>query len=158
MKRFAMCDTSHDFDGDLAVGDAAVAALTNHPADFSFVYFGHTDAVGHDHTWMSDEYLAAIGRADVQVGRVVDALSNGATVIVTADHGGHDRTHGTTMDEDMLVPIVIAGPSVTRARSTSRQVSWTWRRPWRRSSESTRPRNGPGARCWRERMTLGEES
>jgi len=113
MKRFAMCDTSHDFDGDLAVGDAAVAALTNHPADFSFVYFGHTDAVGHDHTWMSDEYLAAIGRADVQVGRVVDALSNGATVIVTADHGGHDRTHGTTMDEDMLVPIVIAGPSVT---------------------------------------------
>jgi len=113
MKRFAMFDTSHDFDGDVAVGDAAVHALANHPADFSFVYLGHTDAAGHDYTWMSDEYLAAIGRADVQVGRVVDALSNGATVIVTADHGGHDRTHGTTMNEDMLIPIVIAGPNIT---------------------------------------------
>jgi phosphopentomutase len=30
-------------------------------------------------------------------------------VIVTADHGGHDRMHGTTDDTDMIIPIFFAG-------------------------------------------------
>ena len=113
MRQFTMVDTSHDFHGDVQVADAACAALQSSPADFSFVYLGHTDASGHDHGWMSDEYLAAIGRADTEVGRVVDCLDDDATVIVTADHGGHDRTHGTELDEDMLVPIVIAGSGIS---------------------------------------------
>ena len=28
-------------------------------------------------------------------------------IIVTADHGGHDRTHGTEMNEDMIIPIMV---------------------------------------------------
>jgi bisphosphoglycerate-independent phosphoglycerate mutase (AlkP superfamily) len=28
-------------------------------------------------------------------------------IIVTADHGGHDRTHGTTLDEDMIIPMMV---------------------------------------------------
>lgn len=106
-------DNSHDFDGDIVIGDWAVEALTTAPADFSFVYFGHTDVAGHDHGWMSDEYIAAISRADVQIGRVVDAAGPDAVIIVTADHGGHARSHGTEMDEDMTIPIVIAGPGIT---------------------------------------------
>ena len=30
-------------------------------------------------------------------------------VIVTADHGGHDRAHGTEMPEDMTVPLFLRG-------------------------------------------------
>lgn len=28
-------------------------------------------------------------------------------IIVTADHGGHDRTHGTELDEDMTIPVIV---------------------------------------------------
>lgn len=31
------------------------------------------------------------------------------TVIVTADHGGHDRIHGTDLLEDMTIPLIIMG-------------------------------------------------
>ena len=28
-------------------------------------------------------------------------------IIVTADHGGHDRTHGTELPEDMIIPMMV---------------------------------------------------
>ena len=31
------------------------------------------------------------------------------TFILLADHGGHDRTHGTDMPEDMTIPLFISG-------------------------------------------------
>ena len=36
-------------------------------------------------------------------------FSDEYTIIVIADHGGHDRTHGTTMDEDMTIPMFFIG-------------------------------------------------
>ena len=36
-------------------------------------------------------------------------LSEDYTVIITADHGGHDRTHGTDLPEDMTIPLFIMG-------------------------------------------------
>jgi arylsulfatase A-like enzyme len=31
------------------------------------------------------------------------------TIVVTADHGGHDRAHGTDMPEDMTIPMFFIG-------------------------------------------------
>ena len=36
-------------------------------------------------------------------------ILNDTLFIVTADHGGHDRTHGTDMPEDMTIPLFIRG-------------------------------------------------
>ena len=67
---------------------------------------------------MSDEYLAAIGRADGGHWHGVEAVNQEETVaIVTSDHGGHESTHGTEMDEDMTIPWVIAGPPVSPGRN-----------------------------------------
>lgn len=38
--------------------------------------------------------------------RVVNSLPDDFTVIVTADHGGHDRTHGTDSPENMTIPFI----------------------------------------------------
>jgi len=105
--------------GDTRVADAAIAALDLLELDFIFVYFGWTDECAHIHGWMSEPYLEAIGHADVCLKRVVDAVTNhvsdgNLTVLVTSDHGGHDRTHGTDRDEDMLVPWILNGPGVKR--------------------------------------------
>jgi predicted AlkP superfamily pyrophosphatase or phosphodiesterase len=102
---------------DKAAGDSAVAAmaaawLATNDWNFAFVYFDGTDSIGHRHGWMSREYLAAIEHADRCIGEVLPALDDDSTVIVTADHGGHDKTHGTPSDEDMTIPFAIAGPGV----------------------------------------------
>jgi arylsulfatase A-like enzyme len=33
--------------------------------------------------------------------------------MVTADHGGHDRSHGTMMPEDMTIPLFLKGSRFT---------------------------------------------
>ncbi|MBQ6867916.1 MAG: alkaline phosphatase, partial [Clostridia bacterium] len=38
------------------------------------------------------------------------------TIVVTADHGGHDRSHGTTMDEDMTIPMFYIGPRFEKGK------------------------------------------
>ena len=31
-------------------------------------------------------------------------------MIVTSDHGGHERTHGEDIPEDMTIPVLFCGP------------------------------------------------
>ena len=37
-------------------------------------------------------------------------------IIVTADHGGHDRMHGTEMEEDMTIPMFYRGPAFEKGK------------------------------------------
>ena len=62
-------------------------------------------------------FLRAVRTADEGVARIV-AAADGAfgkgqyTLIVTADHGGHGRTHGTERSEDMTIPWIAWGKGV----------------------------------------------
>lgn len=91
------------------VTDSAIAYLTSTPTDFAFIYFGYTDMAGHQHGWMSDEYMTAVNASWDSIERILAALDDDYTVIITADHGGHDRTHGTDLPEDMVIPVIICG-------------------------------------------------
>jgi len=100
----------HQADGELT--QAAIQWLTSHDFDFAFIYLGKTDVVGHDEGWMSAPYLAAIEEADRCIGRVMAALPEETHTIVMADHGGHQRMHGTQLEEDMRIPILASGPGI----------------------------------------------
>ena len=76
------------------ITDCTLQHLREERCDFVFSYLGWPDSAGHDNGWMSEEY----------------------TVIVTADHGGHDRTHGTEMPEDMTVPVFLCGPDFAEGK------------------------------------------
>lgn len=93
------------------VTDAAIESLRENTMDFTFVYLGFTDAAGHNHGWMSKEYMAAIDNSWNNIERLIEALPEGEdyAVIITADHGGHDRCHGTEMPEDMTIPLILMG-------------------------------------------------
>ena len=101
-------------EGDLELADQATASLNaDDGSGFAFVYLGHTDIAGHNHGWMSDPYLRAVENADRAIGLVLAALDAGRTaIIVTSDHGGHGRTHGTDADDDMLIPWGLQAPQV----------------------------------------------
>lgn len=90
---------------DDTLTDMAMERIAKSKPDFVFLYMVETDEKGgHDHGWMSPEYLSCISRAIDNVKRVYEAFGDEYTIVVTADHGGHDRCHGTHAPEDMTIP------------------------------------------------------
>ena len=96
-------------DANNRITDAAIDYLTHYDVDFTFLYLGFTDMAGHQSGWMSPEYMHAIDNSFDNITRLIDALPDDYQVIITADHGGHDRTHGTDLDEDMIIPMIAYG-------------------------------------------------
>lgn len=94
--------------------DMAMERISRSKPDFVFLYMVETDEKGgHDNGWMTPAYLGYVSAALDNVKRVVEAYGEEYTVILTADHGGHDRAHGTQLPEDMTVPMVFMGPDFT---------------------------------------------
>lgn len=91
------------------VTDAAIEYLSSNDTDFAFLYLGCTDEVGHQYGWMGKEYRKAMEDSWKDIDRIINALKDDYTFVITADHGGHDRTHGTDMPEDMTIPLIVMG-------------------------------------------------
>jgi predicted AlkP superfamily pyrophosphatase or phosphodiesterase len=100
--------------------------LSEFPADFGvlFIHFGITDGMGHSYGWLSPQQLSVLFRADESLGRLVAelearSLRNETLIIVTADHGGHASTHGSSSPEDMTIPWIAAGAGIQPGALTS---------------------------------------
>ena len=95
---------------DTCLTDSALARIARSKPDFVFLYMVETDEKGgHDNGWMTDAYLERISTAVSNIKRVLETCGDEYTVIVTADHGGHDRHHGTDLPEDMTIPMFYFG-------------------------------------------------
>ena len=109
LKHSVFIEHSSDKHTDVQLTDAALKYIGEKHPDFVFLYLVQTDEAGHDTGWMSENYMAYLSTAIDCVKRVIDAAGEEYTVLITADHGGHDRTHGTTMPEDMVIPMMFCG-------------------------------------------------
>jgi predicted AlkP superfamily pyrophosphatase or phosphodiesterase len=114
-------------DSDRAISRLAADYLVREQPDFTFIYLGLTDEVGHRYGWLSKEYLQAIAGADEATAHVLRTLESAGllastAVLLTADHGGHERAHGTEMPEDMTLPWVLAGTGVKQGYSITTPV------------------------------------
>lgn len=89
--------------------DAVIEHIRKYDPDFTFYYFAYPDEMGHAHGWMTPEYHNAIRFCWKEAQRIMDTLPEDYVVITIADHGGHNRTHGTAMPEDMNIPVIITG-------------------------------------------------
>jgi predicted AlkP superfamily pyrophosphatase or phosphodiesterase len=99
--------------------------LADFPMDFGvlFIHFATTDDMGHVYGWLSPEQLSVVYRADEALGQLLDALDakglrDETLLIITADHGGHDKTHGSSMPEDMTIPWIASGPGIQAGELT----------------------------------------
>ena len=91
---------------DTVLTDEAIKNIEENHPDFAFLYMVETDEKGgHDNGWMSDEYLRRIRIAIDNVKRVFDKFGEEYSIIIMSDHGGHDRSHGSTKPEDMTIPL-----------------------------------------------------
>jgi predicted AlkP superfamily pyrophosphatase or phosphodiesterase len=111
--------------------------LTYARPNLLFVHIGEPDYAGHTIGWMSGVYGWAVRRADAAVTEIMKSADRafGAgnyTVIVTADHGGHGRDHGTDDERDMTIPWIVWGRGVgqsepnapIRTMDTAATVLW----------------------------------
>ena len=105
---------------DAMLTDRALDYIALAKPDFVFLYMVETDEKGgHDNGWMSDAYLDYINCAVSNVKRVIEETKGEYTVIVTADHGGHDRSHGSSIDEDMTIPMFFYGSQFVSGKEFS---------------------------------------
>lgn len=105
-------DRKFMFDIDEHVSTEAARYIAEHSPDLSWVYLEFTDDMGHLHG-DSYEYFDAIRKADVQVGRIWQAIQKRQSqygeewmIVVTTDHGRDADTgkhHGGQSDRERTV-------------------------------------------------------
>jgi predicted AlkP superfamily pyrophosphatase or phosphodiesterase len=95
----------------------AAAYIVAHKPSLCFIHFADPDAVGHKFGWSSPEQLEAFAKTDSALEVVLKAIrkagiATNSVVIISADHGGHGKGHGTNQPEDMHIPWIAWGKGV----------------------------------------------
>ena len=112
LHRAVMFSQHKDTNTDQKITTAAISYINEEAPDFMFLYLGETDEVGgHSTGWMSETYLGCVSNAIDCVKRLREGISAEYNVILVADHGGHDRSHGSDRPEDMTIPVLMNGPA-----------------------------------------------
>ena len=60
---------------------------------------------------MSEKYLEAADKIAKICSKVVNSIPDEYVTMITADHGGHSRGHGSDIAEDMTIPLLIYNKS-----------------------------------------------
>ncbi|HCO83403.1 MAG TPA: nucleotide pyrophosphatase [Arenibacter sp.] len=85
-----------------------------------FLYSVHTDHAGHNHGWMSPEYIASIEEVDVHIGQFIrklkdEGLYKDTHFMFFTDHGGvPEKGHGGITPQELEVPWAITGPGIRK--------------------------------------------
>jgi arylsulfatase A-like enzyme len=92
--------------------------LATHAPNLLFVHLTDPDAAGHAYGWMSAQYGRGVLRADDALKRLLAAAEKAYgrgefTLIVTADHGGNGKDHGSDHPLDVTIPWIAWGRGVT---------------------------------------------
>ena len=82
-----------------------------------FVHFADPDTAGHKDGWGSPQQKEAFKVTDQALWQVWTAvkeagIADSTVILISADHGGHDKTHGLNIPDDMLIPWVAWGKGV----------------------------------------------
>lgn len=101
------------------VAKQAAAWIKEHKPKLAFIHFPDVDSAGHKHGWGSPEQKEAIKVTDQALWQVWQGIKDAgiadtSVLIVSADHGGHDKTHGLNIPDDMHIPWVAWGKGVRK--------------------------------------------
>lgn len=82
-----------------------------------FIHFPTGDFTGHEHGWMGGIQMYAFREEDKMLAQILAALDESGQradtlIILTADHGGHEKSHGGDLPEDTTIPWIVNGPGV----------------------------------------------
>lgn len=106
----------------------AAAYIAQHQPNLCFIHFSDPDAAGHTYGWGSPEQIKAFANTDQALEVVLKAIreagiADDSVVIVSADHGGHAKGHGTRSPDDMLIPWIVWGKNVRKGLAITTPVT-----------------------------------
>ncbi len=125
LRQMAEPETTDVF--EIAYGEPAIvrAVLPQIDEGFGlmFIHFAGADNRGHKYGWMSGEYLKILRDGDEAFGEILKSLEenkllDSTLIIITADHGGHDKNHIGLIIEDYRIPFIAYGPGVVQKELT----------------------------------------
>ncbi len=95
--------------------------------EFLFVQFDSVDGAGHTHTYGSPLHLAQIDFCDGLAAKIYASVEEAGIAedtlfMITADHGGINRSHGGSTDEEKYVFFAAMGKTVRQGASISLEV------------------------------------
>ncbi len=78
---------------------------------FAFLHVSGLEWAGVDSGWLSQAYLGELSDIDAALAPLIDEVSRRGSyaIVVTSDHAGHERQHGTRHPEDYKLPLIVAG-------------------------------------------------
>lgn len=111
-----------------AVASTAADYIVAKKPNLMFIHFADSDGTGHEFGWGSPEQKAAFAAEDKALNLVRTAIAKAgiehdSVIILTADHGGHDKTHGSTRLDDMIIPWVAWGKGVRAGVNLTQRVN-----------------------------------
>lgn len=109
------------------VASTAAEFIRSKKPNLTFIHFADSDGAGHEFGWGSAQQKDAFAAEDKALEIIRKAIREAgierdSVIILTADHGGHDKTHGSTRLEDMQIPWVAWGKAVKPGFVLSQQV------------------------------------
>lgn len=98
---------------------AAGQYIVEKKPNLMLIHFADPDGAGHRHGWGSPEQKKAFAATDEALRVVREAVREAgiekkSTFLMSADHGGHGKIHGSMLPEDMTIPWIAWGASVKR--------------------------------------------
>lgn len=99
------------------VAKQAAPWIKEHKPRLCFIHFPDPDTAGHKDGWGSPQQKEALKVTDQALWQVWQAIkdagiADSSVLIISADHGGHDKTHGLDIPDDMIIPWVVWGKGV----------------------------------------------
>ena len=78
---------------------------------FVFLHVSGLEWAGGESGWLSPDYLDELTQIDAALAPLfADVRQRGRyAIVVTSDHAGHDKLHGTQHPEDYKLPLIVAG-------------------------------------------------
>ena len=101
------------------VAKQAAAWIKEKKPRLTFIHFPDVDTAGHKDGWGSPQQKEAIKVTDEALRQVWQAIKDAgiadtSVMIISADHGGHDKMHSLNIPDDMLIPWVVWGKGVKK--------------------------------------------
>jgi predicted AlkP superfamily pyrophosphatase or phosphodiesterase len=121
-------DEAHDIKGSPATMKKAINVLKKKAPTFLFIHLDEVDHVGHDVGHGTPEYYASVTEADELIGSLIEALEKkglrqNTVLMVTSDHGGRGKGHGSDSMADLEIPWIINGPGIKKGVELTRPIN-----------------------------------
>jgi predicted AlkP superfamily pyrophosphatase or phosphodiesterase len=113
--------------GDVALTNAVVDYIESKKPNFLFVHLHDVDSVGHTVGHDTPEYYGSVERTDAHIGEILQSIERAGIadetlVLVTADHGGIKKGHGSISMAEMQIPWIVVGPGIRKNHQVQESI------------------------------------